>query len=62
MADLDSINMSFYVIFTMNIIIVLINWLFNIMRAGDQKLMIKLEWPYSNYGPNYSHNFEIKNE
>ena len=30
----------------MNIIIVLINWLFkNTMRAGDQKLMIDLEWP-----------------
>jgi hypothetical protein len=32
--------------FIMNIIIVLINWLFKIiMRAGDKKLMINLEWP-----------------
>ena len=39
------LNTSFYIIFTMNIIIVLINWLQNIMRAGDQKLMINLELP-----------------
>ena len=32
----------------MNIIIVLINWLFkNTMWAGDQKLIIDLEWPNS---------------
>jgi hypothetical protein len=32
----------------MNIIIVLINWLFKIScrQVGDQKLMINLEWPY----------------
>ena len=34
----------------MNIIIVLINWLFkNTMREGDQKLMIDLEWPNHGY-------------
>ena len=37
---------QFYVIFTMNIIIVLTQSFQNIMRVGDQKLMINLEWPY----------------
>ena len=36
----------------MNIIIVLINWLFkNTMRVGDQKLMTDLEWPYGGGHP-----------
>ena len=38
---------SYYIIITMNIIIVLINLAFqSTMRAGDQKLIIDLEWPY----------------
>jgi hypothetical protein len=46
--SITCLNASYYVIIAMNIIIVLINWVFKIpcMRAGDQKLMINLEWPY----------------
>ena len=48
MYDHESImrlNTSFYIIFTMNIIIVLKLAFQTIMQAGDQKLMINLEWP-----------------
>ena len=38
--------MTQYIILRHNFIIVAINWLsHNTMRAGDQKLMIDLEWP-----------------